>query len=287
MKWQGRRGSGNIEDRRSMGGGMGGGGGRMVGGGGLGLIAVVVVAYLLGFDLTPLLEEGIETGPIQGGQITEADQQAAQFVSVTLADTEQVWARIFETQLNAAYTPVTLVLFKGATRSACGGASAQSGPFYCPLDKKIYLDTDFFVTLSRRLGADGDFAAAYVVAHEVGHHVQDLLGTLAETTRVRQQSSATDSNRISVQVELQADCFSGVWARNAQELLDTLETGDMDEALNAASRIGDDVLMANAGQRPRPDAFTHGSAAQRQYWLERGFRSGELGDCDTFAEPDL
>lgn len=281
MKWQGRRGSNNIEDRRRM----GGGGGAVTGG--VGLIAVLLIGYFLGIDVTPLLNGGAG-GAIQGDvEITEADQRAAEFVSVTLADTEQIWTDIFQNELGRDYAPTTLVLFKGGTQSACGGASAQSGPFYCPRDKKVYLDTDFFATMSQRLGARGDFAAAYVVAHEVGHYVQDELGILEKTTAVRQQSSANESNRISVMVELQADCFSGVWARNAAEKLGTLEEGDIQEAVNAAAQIGDDTLQRNAGQRPVPDSFTHGTSEQRQTWLATGYKAGTIQACDTFAAGDL
>lgn len=279
MKWQGRRGSDNIEDRRRMGGGG-------VVSGGVGVLAVLLIGYFLGIDVTPLLNGG--GGMIQGNaEITEADQRAAEFVSVTLADTEQIWTDIFQNELGRTYEPTTLVLFKGATQSACGGASAQSGPFYCPLDKKVYLDTDFFATLSQRLGARGDFAAAYVVAHEVGHHVQDELGILEKTTALRQQSSADEANRISVMVELQADCFSGVWARYAAEKLGTLEQGDIQEAVNAAAQIGDDTLQRNAGQRPVPDSFTHGTSDQRQRWLATGYKAGTIQACDTFAANDL
>lgn len=279
MKWQGRRGSDNIEDRRRTGGGG-------VVSGGVGVLAVLLIGYFLGIDVTPLLNGG--GGMIQGNaEITEADQRAAEFVSVTLADTEQIWTDIFQNELGRTYEPTTLVLFKGATQSACGGASAQSGPFYCPLDKKVYLDTDFFATLSQHLGARGDFAAAYVVAHEVGHHVQDELGILEKTTALRQQSSAEEANRISVMVELQADCFSGVWARYAAEKLGTLEQGDIQEAVNAAAQIGDDTLQRNAGQRPVPDSFTHGTSDQRQRWLATGYKAGTIQACDTFAANDL
>ena len=285
MKWQGRRGSDNIEDRRRMGGGGGGGG---VVTGGVGVLAVLLIGYFLGIDVTPLLNGGGAGGQIQGdAELTEADQRAAEFVSVTLADTEQIWADIFQSELGRTYTPTTLVLFKGGTQSACGGASAQTGPFYCPNDKKVYLDTDFFATLSQRLGARGDFAAAYVVAHEVGHHVQDELGILEQTTAARQQSSADEANRISVMVELQADCFSGVWARYAADKLGTLEQGDIQEAVNAAAQIGDDTLQRNAGQRPMPDSFTHGTSEQRQRWLATGYKAGTIQACDTFSADDL
>jgi len=279
MKWKGRRGSSNIEDRRRS------GGGGMVAAGGLGGGAVVIVlllGYVFGVDLSPVLQQG-EGTPGQTVELTPADEAAGQFVSVTLADTEEVWAELFRNQLGATYTPVTLVLFKGATQSPCGGATAASGPFYCPADRKAYLDTEFFVTLDQELGASGDFAAAYVVAHEVAHHVQNELGILGESMRLRQQVSESESNAISVLVELQADCFAGIWAREAQAKFGIIEPGDIAEAMNAAARIGDDTLQRNAGRTVNPDSFTHGSSAQRQDWFARGYASGELAACDTFA----
>ncbi len=204
MKWQGRRGSRNIEDRRRAGGGK-----AQVGG--LGLLAILAIGYFMGVDVTPLLQGGGVAGGSDSGEITEADRQAGEFVSVTLADTEEVWADLFRTQVGGSYNPVTLVLYKGVTQSPCGGASGATGPFYCPGDRKVYLDTAFFTTMSRKLGAGGDFAAAYVVAHEVAHHVQNELGILMQANRMRQQVSAAESNAISVRIELQADCFSGIW----------------------------------------------------------------------------
>jgi uncharacterized protein len=284
MKWQGRRGSDNIEDRRGMSAGRAGSVG------GIGVVAVLIIGYFLGIDVTPLLNGGggIGAGQIQGdAQITEADQQAGQFASVTLADTEQVWTDVFQNELGRTYTPTTLVLFKGATQSPCGGASGATGPFYCPGDRKVYLDTAFFATLSQRLGARGDFAAAYVVAHEVGHHVQDELGILGKANSARQSMSEADSNDVSVRIELQADCFSGVWARYAAEKLGTLEQGDIQEAVDAAARIGDDTLQRNAGQRPMPDSFTHGTSEQRQRWLAAGYQAGSIKACDTFSATNL
>lgn len=283
MKWQGRRGSDNIEDRRGMSAGRAGGIG------GLGLVAVLIIGYALGIDVTPLLNGGaMGSGQIQSdSEITEADRRAAEFVSVTLADTEQIWTDIFQSELGKTYTPTTLVLFKGATQSPCGGASGATGPFYCPGDKKVYLDTDFFTTLSQRLGARGDFAAAYVVAHEVGHHVQDELGVLGRANDARQQAGEAESNDISVRIELQADCFSGVWARYAAEKLGTLEDGDIQEAVSAAAQIGDDTLQRNAGQRPMPDSFTHGTSEQRQRWLAAGYKAGNIRACDTFSAENL
>lgn len=283
MKWQGRRGSRNIEDRRR-------GGAASAGGiGGVGVIAILVIGYFLGIDVTPLLNDasqgGISSG--QGAEVTADDERAATFVSVTLADTEEIWTEIFQAQVDGPYTPPTLVLFKGATQSACGGAGAASGPFYCPGDKKIYLDTDFFVTMERRLGAGGDFASAYVVAHEVAHAVQDQLGILGQANRLRSQSSEAESNAISVRIELQADCFSGVWARAVDARFDTLERGDLSEALNAARQIGDDTLQRNAGQRVQPHTFTHGTSEQRQRWFQRGYDNADISMCDTFQASRL
>lgn len=278
MDWRGRRGSRNIEDRR----GRSGGGGAALGGGGV--IIVLLLGYFLGIDVTPLLNGGTQSGPTE---ITQADEEAAQFVSVTLADTEEVWAGVFREQLGETYRPATLVLFKGVTQSPCGGASGATGPFYCPGDNKVYLDTDFFVTLERRMGAGGDFAAAYVVAHEIGHHVQDELGILDRANQVRQRSSEADSNAVSVMIELQADCLSGIWARHAEARFGSIEPGDLQEAVNAARQIGDDTLQRNAGQRPMPHTFTHGTSEQRARWFENGYRSGQIAQCDTFRAERL
>jgi len=281
MQWRGRRGSNNIEDRRASRGGVGG---IAVGGGGVGILAIVVIGYFLGVDLTPLLDDSQVQG---GGEITAADEQAAEFVSVTLADTEEVWTTVFRDQLGEAYAPTTLVLFKGVTQSPCGGASGATGPFYCPQDQKVYLDTDFFVTMERQLGAGGDFASAYVVAHEVGHHVQDELGILAAANEVRATGSETESNAVSVMIELQADCLSGIWARNAEQQFGSIEPGDMAEAVNAARQIGDDTLQRNSGRVPAPHTFTHGTSEQRSRWFQTGYESGQLDACDTFSAERL
>lgn len=280
MEWRGRRGSRNIEDRRGMSAGRAGGIG------GVGLLVVLAVGYFLGIDVTPLLDDpGASTGA--PAELTEEDRIAGEFVSVTLADTEEVWASVFRDQLGRAYVPATLVLFKGVTQSACGGASGATGPFYCPADKKAYLDTDFFVTLERRLGARGDFAAAYVVAHEIAHHVQNELGILGRANQVRQQVSQSESNAISVRVELQADCLAGIWARTAAEKFGSIDRGDLEEAVNAARQIGDDTLQANAGQRPMPHTFTHGTSDQRARWFMTGLQTGQVADCDTFSTDAL
>ncbi len=283
MDWKGRRGSNNIEDRRRTSGGA-----RAGGIGGVGLIAVLVIGYFLGIDVSPLLTDA---GPAQSGgtpvELTAEDKSAGEFVSVTLADTEVIWTKVFKDQLGKAYRPATLVLFKDATQSGCGGASQATGPFYCPQDRKVYLDTSFFVTLERRLGAKGDFAAAYVVAHEIGHHVQNELGILGQANTLRAQVSEAESNEISVRIELQADCLSGIWAREAAQGLGTIERGDLEEAVNAARQIGDDTLQANAGQRPMPHTFTHGTSDQRAGWFMTGLKSGEMASCDTFTTDDL
>ena len=281
MEWKGRRGSRNVEDRRSAGMGRAGGIG------GIGLVVVLVIGYFFGIDVSGLLNDpnaGRSSGPVE---MTAEDVAAGEFVSVTLADTEEVWAKIFREQLNREYTPAVLVLFKGATQSPCGSASGASGPFYCPGDNKAYLDTEFFATLESRLGAKGDFAAAYVVAHEIGHHVQDELGILAKANQVRQSVSTEESNAVSVRVELQADCFSGIWAREVAQTFGTIDRADLEEAINAARQIGDDTLQRNAGQRPMPHTFTHGTSEQRSEWFQRGVQSGQLADCDTFAANDL
>jgi len=282
MKWQGRRESRNIEDRRGR------SKTRAAGGiGGVGLVAVLVVGYFLGIDVTPLLQSRGGGQMVASSEMTAEDKSAGQFVSVTLADTEEVWAQVFKDQLGRHYTPATLVLFKGVTQSPCGGASGASGPFYCPGDNKAYLDTDFFVTLERQLGAKGDFAAAYVVAHEIAHHVQGELGILSRANEVRAQVSLAESNAISVRMELQADCFAGIWARGAQEKFVSIDRGDLEEAINAARQIGDDTLQRNAGKRPNPHSFMHGTSEQRSRWFVTGYQSGELRSCDTFSTNNL
>ena len=279
MRWRGRRGSRNVVDRRR-------GGGVAAGGvGGIGLLLVVLVGWFFGVDLTPLLQEA-PVGSVER-EISPADEEAAQFVSVTLADTEEVWADLFATQVGEPYGPPKLVLFSGVTQSACGGASAATGPFYCPGDRQIYLDTDFFATLARQLGAAGDFAAAYVVAHEVAHHVQNELGILGQANSVRRQVSDAESNAISVRIELQADCLAGVWASHADRRFDSLERGDVAEAMNAADRIGDDTLQRTRTGVVRPDTFTHGTSAQRQRWFAAGFEGGDIRACDTFGTDAL
>ncbi len=272
---------------------MGRSAGRSGGVGLFGLIAVVLISMVFGVDLSSMLggSSNDSGGVLLGGgdpqEMTQADVDRGQFVSVVLADTEEVWADLLPEQTGQQYTPATLVLFTGATQSQCGGASAATGPFYCPPENAIYLDTDFFVTLERRMGAGGDFAGAYVVAHEVAHHIQNELGILSQANRERSRSAESRSNQISVMIELQADCFAGVWARVADARFNILERGDIAEAMNAAAQIGDDTLQRNAGQRVRPDSFTHGTSEQRQTWFSRGFESGDMTQCDTFGAPRL
>ncbi|MEO0916472.1 MAG: neutral zinc metallopeptidase [Pseudomonadota bacterium] len=282
MKWRGRRGSSNIEDRRRR---------PVRGGGRFGLFGVLLVlglGYLFGVDVTPLLQEQAGGGFQQeSGDLTDADLRAGEFVSVTLADTEDIWGEIFQQQIGRPYDPAVLVLFKGVTSSPCGNASGATGPFYCPADEKVYLDTNFFTTLERRMGAGGDFAAAYVVAHEVAHHVQQELGILGQAHRLRSQLDERGSNAISVRIELQADCFSGVWARRADARFGSLERGDVAEAMNAAKQIGDDTLQRNAGRVPSPHTFTHGTSEQRQRWFATGYETADVQACDTFGTDQI
>lgn len=281
MKWRGRRGSGNIEDRRGM--GAAGAGGIGV----VGMLAVLAVGYFFGIDITPLVRELDQGGQGAGAPLTQADQEYGEFVSVVLADTEEIWAATLPEQAGIAYADPTLVLFRGVVQSACGGASSAMGPFYCPGDRKVYLDTDFFDMMAQRMGAGGDFAAAYVIAHEVGHHVQNLTGTLGKVNALRGRIGEREANALSVMTELQADCYAGIWARHAQDRFGSLDEGDLQEAMRAAEAVGDDVIQSNAGRTPMPDSFTHGSAAQRQEWLMRGFHSGQMSQCDTFAGTEL
>ncbi|MDB2407060.1 neutral zinc metallopeptidase [Jannaschia sp.] len=289
MRWKGRRGSLNVEDRRGQ--GRRGGAGKAGGIGGVGLIVILLVGWFLGIDVSPFLG-GTGQAPQQGStvqtrELTQAEVEEGQFVSVVLADTEEVWTEIFQEQVGEPYNPATLVLFSQVTQSPCGGANGATGPFYCPADNKAYLDTAFFTTMERQLGASGDFAAAYVVAHEIAHHVQDELGILGQANRIRSQSSEADSNAISVRIELQADCYSGIWARYAQERFGSLERGDIEEAVNAAREIGDDTLAREAGRVPQPHTFTHGTSEQRSRWFMIGYQEGTIPACDTFSATQL
>lgn len=282
MEWRGRRQSSNIEDRRTS-GGSGRRSGIGVGGGGLGVLAVVLIGWFFGVDLSPLLNGGSTAGSVSQGPLSDSEQTAGDFVAVTLADTEDIWKRVLKAQTGQTYTPATLVLYRDITDSPCGTASGATGPFYCPNDQKVYLDTAFFDTMASQLGANGDFAMAYVVAHEIGHHVQDLLGILGQANDLRGRVSEAESNAISVRVELQADCLAGIWGREVEAQFGAIEPGDFEEAVNAARQIGDDTLQRNAGRVPMPDSFTHGTSAQRSKWFQIGLQSGQLSACDTFA----
>jgi predicted metalloprotease len=276
MRLKGIGRSRNIEDRRRAGARRGG----KAGVGGVGLLVILAIGYFAGIDVTPLLEgQGGLTQNSAPREISASEQKAAEFSSKVLATTEQVWSKVFPQQFGKDYQPPILVLFSGVTTSPCGGASGATGPFYCPADRKAYLDTEFFSTLSRQLGAKGDFAAAYVIAHEVAHHVQNELGILPEVNRRRKAQSTTGANALTVRLELQADCLSGVWASAVNGLL---EPGDLEEALNAARKIGDDYLQKRAGQVPQPHSFTHGTSKQRARWFARGYESGDANQCDTF-----
>ncbi|WP_085853606.1 neutral zinc metallopeptidase [Palleronia marisminoris] len=281
MRLRRARRSGNVIDRRGRGGGK-----AVVGGiGGLGFVAIVVVSWALGVDPRPLLDIANQSGSTsQPRELTPAEQDAGDFAARVLATTEDVWSREFPEQIGEPYEVPELVLFSGTVQSQCGGASAATGPFYCPADQRAYLDTEFFATLEQNLGAEGDFAAAYVIAHEVGHHVQNQLGILGDVHARKQGASQSDANALQVRVELMADCFSGVWARGVEGLL---EPGDIEEAINAAQRIGDDYLQKRAGKAVTPHTFTHGTSEQRARWFENGYRTGDVADCDTFAASTL
>jgi predicted metalloprotease len=276
MKWKGRQGSGNILDRRGM------STGRMAAGGGIGTIIIVIIVFLLGGDPSKILNMSPnETGTEQFSTTTEEDEMA-QFISVVLKDTETIWGSIFE-QSGSTYRTPQLVLFRNQVESACGMASSASGPFYCPTDEKVYIDLSFCDQLRTKFGANGDFAVAYVIAHEIGHHVQNLLGTLDQVNQQKSRVSEVRANELSVKLELQADFLSGMWAHYAQKMLETLESGDLEEAINAAAAVGDDNLQMKYEGRVVPDAFTHGTSEQRKEWFQRGFQSGDIKDGDTFT----
>ena len=288
MKWEGQDQSENVEDRRGSGGGGGGGfgfGGRSIG---IGSVAIALVAGWV-FGINPLTVLGLLSGgespqvqaPSGPAQKPPPEDKAAAFVSTVLRDTERVWGQVFKAG-GGTYQQPKLVLFRGATATACGTGQSAMGPFYCPGDTKVYIDLDFFDTLSRRMGAPGDFAQAYVIAHEVGHHVQQQMGITGKVDGMRGRVSQAQGNALSVRVELQADCLAGVWAHHSQAGKGWLEQGDLEEALKAASQIGDDTLQRQSGGAVRPDSFTHGSSQQRVTWFKRGFDSGAVKQCDTF-----
>lgn len=285
MKWRNARRSGNVQDRRGL-----AGGGAKLGIGGL--AAVVLVSLLLGknpAELVGLVEQIQQGGPQSAGSgtVPPADDEASQFVAAVLGETEDVWSAIFEAS-GSRYPAPTLVLFTGAVQSACGGATAAVGPFYCPGDRQVYIDLQFFAEMQRRLGGGGDFAEAYVIAHEVGHHVQTLTGVTdrVNKARVAGQRVEGDGGPL-VRQELQADCYAGVWAHHAQRRLDWLEAGDLEEALNTATAIGDDTLQRQSRGTVAPDSFSHGTAAQRVRWFRTGLESGNPDRCDTFAAAQL
>lgn len=280
MRLKGVRSSRNIEDRRRS--GASGGGVKI---GGIGLIALLAIGYFTGIDVTPLLDGSVSSQTSTAPrELSAEEERAAEFSAQVLATTEDVWTQEFPDQVGQTYQPPVMVLYSGQTQSPCGGASGATGPFYCPADRKAYLDTEFFATLSQELGAGGDFAAAYVIAHEVAHHIQNELGILGQVHQLRSQASQTDANALTVRLELQADCISGVWARHVGGLL---EPGDLEEAVNAARKIGDDHLQRRAGRIPQPHTFTHGTSEQRSRWFATGYQSGELASCDTFGTDNL
>jgi len=291
MRWEGNEQSDNVEDRRSG----GGGGGFPVGGRsiGIGTVAVALVAGWV-FGINPLTVLGLLSGggepapQVQQGPAPKppSNDREAAFVSTVLRNTEVVWSDIFQ-KAGGSYQPTRLVLFRGAQQTACGTGQSAMGPFYCPGDKKIYIDLGFYDTLSRQLGAPGEFARAYVIAHEVGHHVQDELGITGKVDQMRGRMSQAQGNALSVRVELQADCFAGIWAHHSQQSKQWLDPGDIEAAMNAAQKIGDDALQRSAGRAVVPDSFTHGTSAQRQRWFGAGYRSGNVKDCDTFAAQTL
>ena len=287
MKWQNQRRSSNVQDRRGL-------GGKVAVGGGLGTLVILGISMLLGVDPRPLLEAQQRTSaPSQGAPAGDPSQsrpaeenRRAEFVKVVLATTEDVWNREFS-KLGRAYKEPKLVLFTGSVDSACGRATAAVGPFYCPGDQKAYIDLGFYEDLEEKFGAPGDFAQAYVIAHEVGHHVQNLLGDSSLVQQKQRTLSQTEGNRWSVALELQADCYSGVWAHHTDQGKQLLEEGDLEEALNAAAAIGDDALQRQGGGVVRPESFTHGTSAQRASWFRTGFERGDPLACDTFKALNL
>ncbi|MCR8666978.1 zinc metallopeptidase [Aestuariibaculum sp. M13] len=296
MKWQGRRQSSNVDDRRGQGSSSGGGfnplllrplfkllfskvGLFIVGG-------FLVISFLMGKNplslIGQLLGGGVPTESSSSYQPTAEDEELAQFSATILANTEDVWNKLLDN-----YREPTLVLFTGSVSSACGTASSATGPFYCPGDEKLYIDLSFFDDMERQLNAPGDFAQAYVIAHEVGHHIQKIMGITDKMNRLRSQLSETEYNKYSVRLELQADFLAGVWAHHSQEMMRMMETGDLEEALNAANAIGDDRLQKNSTGRVVPDSFTHGTSAQRMRWFKKGFDTGDLSQGDTFSTSSL
>lgn len=285
MQWRGRRTSTNVDDRRGI-----SGGGVAAGGGIIGVIIYLLYNFLGGgnsggTEMPPFNMPGTQTTTLSAEE-KAADDERAEFVKVVLAETEDVWNTIYAKE-GSKYSEPTLVLFRGSVSSACGNASSAMGPFYCPGDHQLYIDLSFYQDLQTKLNAPGDFAMAYVVAHEVGHHIQSLNGTAAKVNSMRQQLSETEFNRYSVMMELQADFLAGVWAHHTQKMKNILDAGDIEEALNAANAIGDDRLQKQSTGQVVPDAFTHGTSAQRVYWFKKGYQTGDIRQGDTFNAPDL
>lgn len=282
MKWSGRRKSGNVEDRRGM------SGGKLIAGGGIVGVIILLINMFMGGDNSAILND-VQQQLQQGStsetrELTAEEKKMGDFVATVLADTEDVWAKIFY-ENGLTYEQPKLVLFTDGVQTACGGASSASGPFYCPLDRKVYMDLAFFEELKTRFGAKGgDFAIAYVIAHEVGHHVQTLLGTSDKVRNMQQQTDEAGANKLSVAQELQADFYAGLWAHYNEEMNNVLEEGDIEEALSAANAVGDDAIQKRAQGHVVPDSFTHGTSAQRMYWFKKGFESGDIKQGDTFKE---
>jgi hypothetical protein len=285
MRWEKGRRSSNVEDQRGHRVSRG------MKGGGIGILLLALVGMYFGIDPSVILDQVGQMGGEQSSTTTEyiptaEENQLAEFVSVVLADTEDTWKAQFS-RMGSTYSEPSLVLFTGAVESACGFAQAAMGPFYCPADQKVYIDLGFYQDLKNRMNSPGDFAQAYVIAHEVGHHVQNLLGISDKVQASRGKLSEKDFNQLSVRLELQADCLAGVWANHADRVRQVVEPGDIDEALNAASQIGDDRLQKQTGGHVTPDSFTHGTSEQRVHWFRRGFSSGDLNSCNTFAAESL
>lgn len=274
MRWFGRQGSGNVEDRRGLGGGLAVGGG--IGG-------IIILLLSMFFGNNPL-ETDVGTSPQYDQAASQPQDEQAKFVSVVLKETENVWHQIFMEEFNRAYAEPRLVLFSGSDQSGCGFASAATGPFYCPRDQRVYIDLTFYDQLSSRFGASGDFAMAYVVAHEVGHHVQNLLGTSGKVHEARTRLNEREGNKLSVALELQADFYAGLWAHHTQKNENILEEGDIEEALRAANAIGDDRLQKMSQGYVVPESFTHGSSEQRMYWFKKGYQTGDINAGNTFDE---
>jgi len=275
MRWQGRRTSNNVEDRRSL------SGGKLAVGGGIGTVVIALIIYLLGGNPGEILNQ-FQGGDTEQTVLTTAEEdEQAQFAAVVLADCEEVWGNIFSESGDSYRKPV-LVLYSAQVNSACGVSGASTGPFYCPLDEKLYIDLNFLELLQKKLKAPGDFAKAYVIAHEVGHHVQKLFGISDQVQELRNRISEQEYNELSVRLELQADFLAGVWAYHAEKMFGILEEGDIEEAINAASAVGDDQIQMKSQGYVVPDAFTHGSSEQRMRWFMKGFKTGDISQGDTF-----